>query len=85
GAVVHGVSAGIHVYVELPDGCEEPAVVAAAAEAGVAVEGAAAMWGPERGRKAPPALVLGYAGLGESRLTEAVDLLAGAITDRARG
>lgn len=85
GAVVRGVSAGIHVYVELPDGCEESAVVAAAAEAGVAVEGAAGMWGPDRGRKAPPALVLGYAGLGESRLTEAVDLLAGAITDRARG
>ena len=78
GAVVHGVSAGIQLYVELPAGCDEAAVVEAAAERGVAVEGV----GPLRiARDGPPALVLGFARLPEHQLAEAVRLLAEAITD----
>jgi GntR family transcriptional regulator/MocR family aminotransferase len=73
GAVVHGVSAGIGLYVELPPGLDEAAVVEAAAEGGVAVEGVAPMRIAAPG---PPALVLGFARLPEDRLAEAVRLLA---------
>ncbi|MFG2005695.1 PLP-dependent aminotransferase family protein [Spirillospora sp. NPDC048911] len=82
---VRGVSAGIHLYVELPPGSDEGAVVAAAASLGVSVAGAAAMWSPARSRQAPPALVLGYGRLGESRLAQAADLLGRAIAQEARG
>jgi DNA-binding transcriptional MocR family regulator len=78
GATVHGVSAGLHLYVELPAGSsEETVVVAAAAGLGVAVQPAAPMWsGPPTG----PALVLGYSRLGPSRLAEAAALLGQVIT-----
>ena len=79
GAVVHGVSAGIQLYVELPTGCDEAAVVEAAAERGVAVEGVAPLRIAGGG---PPALVLGFARLPEHRLAHAVRLLAQALTDR---
>ncbi len=73
---VHGVSAGLHAYAELPAGCDEEAVVAAAAALGVAIEGVT----PGRIRRpGPPAIVVGYARLPERRLTEAVALLAKAI------
>jgi GntR family transcriptional regulator / MocR family aminotransferase len=77
GAVVHGVSAGIQLYVELPPGHDEAAVVEAAAERGVAVEGVAPLRIAGGG---PPALVLGFARLPEHRLAEAVRLLAEAAT-----
>ncbi|MCP9967012.1 PLP-dependent aminotransferase family protein [Actinomadura madurae] len=48
GAMVRGVSAGIHLYVELPDGCDEDGIVARAADLGVAVAGGRPMWSPER-------------------------------------
>jgi DNA-binding transcriptional MocR family regulator len=77
GAVVRGVSAGIQLYVELPTGCDEAAVVEAAAERGVAVEGV----GPLRiAGDGPPALVLGFARLPEHRLADAVRLLGQALT-----
>ena len=72
GAVVHGVSAGIQLYVELPPGHDQNAVVEAAAERGVAVEGVA----PPGAAGGPPALVLGFARLPEHQLAEAVRLLA---------
>jgi DNA-binding transcriptional MocR family regulator len=73
---VHGVSAGLHAYAELPGTCDETAVVAQAAALGVAVEGVAPM---RVGRPGPPAIVVGYARLSERRLAEAVDLLAAAV------
>ncbi|MES9537158.1 PLP-dependent aminotransferase family protein [Spirillospora sp. NPDC049024] len=79
GARIHGVSAGIHLYVELPGGCDEDAVVDRAARSGVAVEGARGMWSPRRADEAPPALVLGYAGLTEPRLVKAAQLLGQAV------
>jgi GntR family transcriptional regulator/MocR family aminotransferase len=85
GARVRGVSAGIHLYVELPDGSDEDAIVARAARAGVAVAGARPLWWPERAAAAPPALVLGYAGMGETRLVKAAELLGQAITQGAGG
>jgi GntR family transcriptional regulator / MocR family aminotransferase len=79
-AVVHGVAAGIQLYVELPPGHDEAAVVEAAAERGVAVEGVAPLRIAGGG---PPALVLGFARLPEHRIAEAVRLLADAAR-RAR-
>jgi GntR family transcriptional regulator / MocR family aminotransferase len=79
GAAVHGVAAGIQLYVELPPGHDEAATVEAAMERGVAVEGVAPLrlaW------PGPPALVLGFARLPEHRLTEAVRLLAEATSGR---
>lgn len=84
-ATVHGVSAGIHLYVELPAGCDEDEVVARAAREGVAVTGARTMWSAERAGDAPPALVLGYAGLSETRLVKAAELLGRAVTHGAEG
>ncbi|MFC5751997.1 PLP-dependent aminotransferase family protein [Actinomadura rugatobispora] len=85
GVTVRGVSAGIHLYVELPAGCDEDDVVATAARLGVAVAGAKPMWSRGRAPQAPPALVLGYARLNETRLTQAAELLGKAITQRALG
>ncbi|GAA2830477.1 PLP-dependent aminotransferase family protein [Kitasatospora paracochleata] len=75
GAAVRGVAAGLHLYLDLPAGTDEAAVVAAAAERGLRVEPVAPM------RLAPggPALALGYAGLPEHRLREAAALLAQAV------
>jgi len=73
GAVVHGVSAGIQLYVELPPGHDEATVIEAAAERGVAVEGVAPLRIAGGG---PPALVLGFARLPEHRIAEAIRLLA---------
>ncbi|WP_067798940.1 PLP-dependent aminotransferase family protein [Actinomadura formosensis] len=84
-ATVRGVSAGIHLYVELPAGCDEDEVVARAAQEGVAVTGARTMWSAERAGDAPPALVLGYAGLSETRLVKAAELLGRAVTHGAEG
>src|SRR5690606_35135278 len=85
GATVRGVSAGIHVYVELPEGTDEDAVVARAARAGVSVVGARAMWSPERAGGAEPALVLRYAGLSEMRLVKAAERRGQAVTHGAGG
>jgi len=78
GAVVHGVSAGIQLYVELPTGCDEAATVEAAAQRGVAVEGVGRL---RISRAGPGALVLGFARLPEHRLADAVRLLAEALTE----
>ncbi|MEU8134684.1 PLP-dependent aminotransferase family protein [Streptodolium elevatio] len=78
-AQVNGIRAGLHLYVELPPGSREDAVVAAAAARGVRVEPVGPMREP--GPDAPPALVLGYASLGEDRLREAVSRLADACRE----
>ena len=53
-----GVAAGLHLYVHLPDDCDEPALVHAARRQGVRLEGAARHWADSAA--APPALVIGY-------------------------
>jgi DNA-binding transcriptional MocR family regulator len=73
GAVVRGVSAGLHVYVELPSGCPAEAARAAAGVAGVRC--AAAVRG----------LVLGYARLSPARLAEAAAVLGRVVTAGAGG
>ncbi|WP_020576211.1 PLP-dependent aminotransferase family protein [Actinopolymorpha alba] len=72
-APIRGVSAGLHVYVDLAD-LSEDAVVSAARERGVAVEGGRSTW--LAADNPPPALILGYARLPERRIAEAVALLA---------
>ncbi|WP_018653032.1 PLP-dependent aminotransferase family protein [Actinomadura flavalba] len=85
GARVHGVSAGLHLYVELPPGRAEADVVAGAAARGVVVSGAAELWSPGRAASAPAALVLGYGGVPTSALMNAVEILGRVVTPRAPG
>jgi GntR family transcriptional regulator / MocR family aminotransferase len=59
-----------------PPGHDQDAVIKAAAERGVAVEGVAALRVASGG---PPALMLGFARLPEHRIAQAVRLLAVAI------
>jgi len=75
-ARVRGVSAGLHLLIELPPGCAEADVAAAAAARGIAVGQVAPMRAAPGG---PPALVLGYARLPEQHLTDAARLLAHAV------
>ena len=80
-ARVRGVAAGIHAAVELPAGLDERAVVAAAAERGVGVEGMAIhRFSPEG---TPPTLLLGYGALSEPAIRQGVRELAAAVDEVA--
>ncbi|SNR97537.1 GntR family transcriptional regulator / MocR family aminotransferase [Geodermatophilus pulveris] len=73
GATAEGDPAGAHVLVPLPDRAAEDAVVAAAAERGVALDGLARHWagpGPH-----PAGLVLGFAAPPRADLTRALPVL----------
>ena len=72
-----GIAAGLHLVAHLPEDMDEAAVVRAAAERGVAVEGLAPyrISGPGR-----PGLIFGYAALDQRDLREAVALIADAAT-----
>lgn len=74
-ARVRGVAAGLHLYLDLPAGVTEDAVVGAAAARSLRVEPVAGM----RLRPGPPALALGYAGVTQGRLSRAAELLAAAV------
>lgn len=80
GAGVRGAAAGLHVVLDLPDGCDEEATVAAAAARGVTVYGLGTY---TRAHPQPPGLVLGYGPPGERELREAVAAIAAAA--RASG
>jgi GntR family transcriptional regulator/MocR family aminotransferase len=80
GATVHGVSAGIQLYLQLPPRLDQQAVIQAAAERGVAVQGVTPLQA-DNGR--PPALMLGFARLPDHRIAEAVRLLAEAASAQA--
>ncbi|MBI5161469.1 MAG: PLP-dependent aminotransferase family protein [Micrococcales bacterium] len=54
-----GIAAGLHVVVELPNGQGEEAVIARAADAGLALDGLAGYAMPGAARR-PPSLVVGY-------------------------
>jgi GntR family transcriptional regulator/MocR family aminotransferase len=56
---VTGLAAGMHAVVELPPGSDEAAVVAGAAERGLALEGLGPFGADSAGAR-PPALVIGY-------------------------
>ncbi len=70
-----GASGGLHQLVALPAEVDEPSLLAAAARAGVGVEGLAlhSYTGDCR-----PGLVMGYAAMAEAAIERGVELLAGA-------
>jgi GntR family transcriptional regulator/MocR family aminotransferase len=69
-ARLRGIAAGLHAYVQLPDGCDEASLVDAARHQDVIVEGAGWHW--SHPADAPPALVLGYGALTESAINEGI-------------
>ncbi|GLW07388.1 GntR family transcriptional regulator [Microtetraspora sp. NBRC 13810] len=75
---VHGVSAGLHLYLRLPGDWDERAFVAAAEAAGLAAEPVA----PMRATPGPPALVLGFARLPAHQAPTQVSHLAATLTRR---
>ncbi|GIG69397.1 MocR-like pyridoxine biosynthesis transcription factor PdxR [Phytomonospora endophytica] len=77
GSRAHGVSAGQHLYVELPPGADEAAVVARARELGLDLPGGSEYRLASRG---PAALVIGFAGLSERVLDDVVARLGQAVT-----
>jgi GntR family transcriptional regulator/MocR family aminotransferase len=76
-AMVHGVAAGLHVTVRLPDGVDEEAVRAAALERRIAL----GTMGDNRvgSGDVPPTLLLGYAQLPEPAIRAGVRELAEAV------
>ncbi|OKJ01159.1 MocR-like pyridoxine biosynthesis transcription factor PdxR [Kitasatospora sp. CB01950] len=76
-AELRGVAAGLHLYLDLPDGVDEQAVAAAALRRGVRV----ATVGPGRLRPGRPAIAVGYAGVAEQRLRDAAALLGEAVRE----
>jgi GntR family transcriptional regulator/MocR family aminotransferase len=75
----HGVAAGLHMMIELTREVDEQAVIEAAARRSIRIYGASAYHAkPLTG---PPALVLGYGGLAEERIGEAVRQLIAALAE----
>ena len=77
GARVHGVAAGLHLLVGLPDGVDDATVAERALAAGVAVQPLSF----HRLRPGPAGLVIGYAAVTPDRLREGVRLLAAAVAE----
>lgn len=73
GAVPTGVAAGLHLYVQLPNGCDESSLIEAARQRSVLIEGASEHWSDPR--SAPPALVLGYGAIAESAIRDGLATL----------
>jgi GntR family transcriptional regulator/MocR family aminotransferase len=73
-----GLAAGFHAVAHLPDGVDEPHVVAEAARRGVGLYGMSAFRAD--GATTPPQLVLGFGNLGDRGVAEGIatvaDLLA---------
>ena len=65
---VKGIEAGLHMYLELPDGWTEREVVRAARELGLSAEPV----GPMREFAGPPAVVVGFARLPAHQAAEVV-------------
>jgi GntR family transcriptional regulator/MocR family aminotransferase len=73
-AVPRRVAAGLHLYVQLPDWCDELSLVDAAYKRGILIEGASWHWSVPR--SAPPALVLGYGAIDQSAIRSGLTTLA---------
>jgi GntR family transcriptional regulator/MocR family aminotransferase len=76
-ATVLGAAAGVHLTVQLPDGCPVADLVRRAAEMRVRVEPLAPCYA--EAATAPSGLILGYANLSESQIVTGVQALARAI------
>jgi GntR family transcriptional regulator/MocR family aminotransferase len=73
-AVPKRVAAGLHMYVQLPDWCDELRLVDAAYKRGIFIEGASWHWSVPG--SAPPALVLGYGTIDEPSIRAGFTTLA---------
>jgi GntR family transcriptional regulator/MocR family aminotransferase len=73
-ASIHGIDAGLHVTVRLPDGADVAAIHAAARERRVELETSA-----DYGLSEPPLLLLGYAQTPEAAIAAGVRELAAAV------
>jgi GntR family transcriptional regulator/MocR family aminotransferase len=76
-ATVLGAAAGVHLTVQLPDGCPVADLVRRAAEMRVRVDPLAPCYA--EAATAPPGLMLGYANLSESQIVTGVQALARAM------
>jgi GntR family transcriptional regulator/MocR family aminotransferase len=72
-AVPKQVAAGLHLYVQLPDWCDELRLVESAYKRGLLIEGASWHWSVPH--SAPPALVLGYGGIEERAIRTGLEIL----------
>jgi GntR family transcriptional regulator / MocR family aminotransferase len=79
---LHGVAAGLHVLIELAAGVDERAIVDAAARRSIRVYGGGAY--RAKPLAGPPAILVGYGGLPESTIPEAVRELAQILTECGR-
>jgi len=75
----HGVAAGLHIMIELDADVDERDVLASAERRSIRLYGA----GPYRAKPlgGPPALIVGYGALPESRMREAVRQLAAVLAE----
>ena len=76
---LRGVAAGLHLMIELANDVDEQAVLAAAARRSIRVYGLSAY--RARPLAAPPGLVVGYGGLPETTIREAVRHLTAALAE----
>ena len=79
GLELTGLAAGFHAVLELPPDADEEAVVAAARTRSVGLYGMNLYRAETTG---PPALVLGFGGLTESRITEGIARVADLLTGK---
>jgi GntR family transcriptional regulator/MocR family aminotransferase len=82
-AVPTGVAAGLHVYLQLPNWCDELSVIEAARERGLLVEGASWHWSDPS--SAPPALVIGYGAITEPAIRDGLTILASIYERQGHG
>jgi GntR family transcriptional regulator/MocR family aminotransferase len=80
-ATTAGVAAGLHLFVRLPDGCDERALIRATRLRGAVVEGTARHWADPAA--APPALVIGYGAAGEAAIERGIATLGEAYASIA--
>jgi GntR family transcriptional regulator / MocR family aminotransferase len=73
-AMPRRVAAGLHLYVQLPNWCDELGLVDAAYKRGLVIEGASWHWSVPR--SAPPALVVGYGAIDEPAIRNGLKILA---------
>ena len=82
-ATLSGVAAGLHVLVTLPQGPDEPALVAQAAERGVRIY-PLGDYRVAKANDAVPAVLLGYGNLTPPAIEEGVRILADVVVGAAR-
>jgi GntR family transcriptional regulator/MocR family aminotransferase len=73
----HGEPAGVFELLSLPSSIDEASLLETAARSGVGLDGLSLHRAADRG---PPGIVVGYAGMSEAALVQAVERLADAFT-----